>query len=91
MSRFLRNSAGKEASKLQIINPYTNRIAYEIPFQSLEERLAAVTIESPGLKDFKKLPTSKRIDMLENVIGTFNKERDILSKMITVSTGKPIT
>ena len=91
MSRFLERAANKGSSVMQIFNPYTNKIAYEVPFQSLEERLAAVNTSSSELDQFRQLPTAQRIEMLERVLATFTKEKDILSKMITCSTGKPIS
>lgn len=91
MSRYFRKLIQTEGGKFPLINPYTNQIIHELPFQSLEDRISTLHLCSQKMDSFKSLSKSERIAMLENVLKILQNEKQIFSQMITESTGKPIT
>lgn len=92
MSRFFKRFLSREGEKINIpiVNPYTNGIIHEIPFQSFDERLKALDTSQDNFIKFKKLDISERISMLEAVLSTIHNERKLFAEMITESIGKPI-
>jgi acyl-CoA reductase-like NAD-dependent aldehyde dehydrogenase len=75
MSRYFRKLIQTEGGKFPLINPYTNQIIHELPFQSLEDRISTLHLCSQKMDSFKSLSKSERIAMLENVLKTLQNEK----------------
>ncbi len=76
MHRFFRRVAPTEGGKLKIVNPYTNENVCELPFQSLQERISALSKSNENFKKFKNVDPKDRIHMLENVLSTLSNEKN---------------
>ncbi|HEX7063709.1 MAG TPA: NAD-dependent succinate-semialdehyde dehydrogenase [Bacillales bacterium] len=76
--------------KLEVMNPATGKVVYEVHMGSRSEVDQAIEAAVGAFGPWADLPALQRADLLLEVVGLLKEEKERLAKVITTEMGKPI-
>jgi len=75
---------------INIINPYSNEIVYEVYKSSTEDINTSLNYLTSVFQQYKKLPVYKKSELLSRIADRISEKKEMLSCVMTNETGKPI-
>ncbi|HET7627277.1 MAG TPA: NAD-dependent succinate-semialdehyde dehydrogenase [Bacillales bacterium] len=76
--------------KLQVTNPATGEMVFEVDFGGRDEALQAVDAAKRAFSGWAEIPAKQRADVLLNVSRLLQEAKDSLARVITMEMGKSI-
>jgi succinate-semialdehyde dehydrogenase/glutarate-semialdehyde dehydrogenase len=74
----------------QTINPFNNQVIKSFEYDTADQISLVLERSHNAFRSWKFTSLEKRLDKMHNLINVLEKEKDSLSKLITLEMGKPI-
>jgi len=86
----IKNNFQDSDNIVNICNPYTNAVVKKVYKTTKEQVNESLNYLTTVFNDFKKTPAYLRAEILEKVADCLREDKEKLSQLITLETGKPI-
>ena len=80
----------KDGAVIEVRNPATNELVDTVPSLSAEEVNEAVDYAYEAQKNWEKVPVHERCEIMMKFVSLVERDKDILAKILSDETGKPI-
>lgn len=78
------------STPIQVISPNTQELLFEVPTLNQEEIDHAVNASVKAFHSWKKVPVSKRVEIMNKFCTLFEQKKDKIAASITSQMGRPI-
>jgi len=77
--------------QIEIINPYNNDLVSTVHRATEEQAEEGIQYAVKAFEQTKKLPSYKRVELIQKVVHAIHKRRDEIAQTMTLESGKPIS